>query len=105
MQKLKLLIYFFSVFSFTLAGVTGKISGRIIDKESGEPLIGANVIVEGTSLGASTDYEGKNQIENIYYTISLIDSKNSSEKIDTLIKTHIHKTDQTSPLLLPACTQ
>ena len=25
------------------------------------------MIVEGTSLGASTDYEGKNQIENIYY--------------------------------------
>ena len=34
---------------------------------------------------------GQQQIENIYYTISLIDSKNSSEKIDTLIKTHIHK--------------
>ena len=47
MQKLKFLIYFFSLFSLTQAGVTGKISGRIIDKESGEPLIGANIILQG----------------------------------------------------------
>lgn len=36
----------------------GKIRGKILDKESGEPLIGANVTVEGTSLGASTDISG-----------------------------------------------
>jgi len=34
---------------------------------------------------------GQQQIENIYYTISLIDSKNSQEKIDNLIKSHINK--------------
>ena len=37
----------------------GKVRGKITDKESGEPLIGANVIIEGTSLGASTDVEGE----------------------------------------------
>ena len=65
MQKLKLLIYFFSLFSFTLAGVTGKISGRIIDNESGEPLIGANIILQGTSNGAATDIDGYYHILNI----------------------------------------
>ena len=40
------------------AGTTGKLSGKIIDKETGEPLIGANVMIEGTVLGAATDVEG-----------------------------------------------
>ena len=40
------------------AGTTGKISGRVTDKETGEPLIGANVMVDGTPLGAATDTDG-----------------------------------------------
>lgn len=40
------------------AGTTGKIVGKITDGESGEPLFGVNVIVEGTTLGAATDIEG-----------------------------------------------
>lgn len=41
-----------------LAGTTGKIDGTVRSKATGEPLIGANVIVLGTSLGAATDLEG-----------------------------------------------
>ena len=40
------------------AGTTGKLSGRVTNKETGEPLIGANVMIEGTVLGAATDTEG-----------------------------------------------
>jgi hypothetical protein len=40
------------------AGTTGKIAGKILDKETGEPLIGVNVIVKGTSLGSATDIDG-----------------------------------------------
>ncbi len=47
------------------AGTTGKISGRVIDKESGEGLPGANVIVAGTALGAATDLDGYYIIINI----------------------------------------
>lgn len=47
------------------AGVTGKITGTIIDEETTEPLIGANVILEGTSLGSSTDVDGNFFILNI----------------------------------------
>ncbi|MEX2115578.1 MAG: carboxypeptidase-like regulatory domain-containing protein [Bacteroidota bacterium] len=36
----------------------GKLRGRVTDKEAGEPLIGANVVLEGTTLGASTDING-----------------------------------------------
>ena len=37
---------------------------------------------------------GQQQIENIHYTISLIDSKNNQEKVDSLIKTNIQKAVQ-----------
>lgn len=41
-----------------MAQNTGKIAGTVRDKTTGEPLVGANVAVKGTSLGASTDIEG-----------------------------------------------
>lgn len=34
---------------------------------------------------------GQHQIENIYYTISLIETKNKADKIDLLVKTNIQK--------------
>ncbi len=37
---------------------TGKIAGAVTDAESGEPLVGVNVVVTGTVLGAATDEEG-----------------------------------------------
>ncbi|MBU0711591.1 TonB-dependent receptor [bacterium] len=46
-------------------GTTGKIAGRIIDKESGEPLVGVNVVIEDSYLGASSDSDGRYFIINI----------------------------------------
>jgi len=46
-------------FSVVYAANTGKISGQVTDKETGEPLIGANVIVLETDLGAATDVSGR----------------------------------------------
>ena len=39
-------------------GQTGKVTGRITDAETGEPLPGANVLLKETNIGASTDLEG-----------------------------------------------
>ncbi len=47
------------------AGVTGKITGIIKDKKTGEPLIGANVVVEGTNRGAAADDKGMYVIINM----------------------------------------
>ena len=47
------------------AGQTGKLSGTVLDSETGEPVIGANVIVQGTYLGAAADFEGYYYINNI----------------------------------------
>lgn len=37
----------------------GKLRGRITDKESGEAMIGATVVLEGTTRGAATDVNGE----------------------------------------------
>ena len=57
----KLLVAFTALFlvPVLLLAQEGKLRGRVTDKESGEPLIGANVTVDGTTLGASTDLNGE----------------------------------------------
>jgi len=47
------------------AGTTGKIAGKIFDKSTGEALIGANILIVGTSIGASSDLDGNYFILNI----------------------------------------
>ncbi len=48
-----------------LAATTGKIAGRIVDKDTGEPLPAVNVLVVGTTRGATTDLDGNYFILNI----------------------------------------
>jgi len=61
-----LILFAMLLFSIPLfAGTTGKISGNVTDQETGEPIVGANVIIEGTYLGASADLEGYFSIGNI----------------------------------------
>ncbi|MCF8307740.1 MAG: TonB-dependent receptor, partial [Bacteroidales bacterium] len=52
--------------TFTLAGLSTlaqTISGKIIDAETEEPLIGATIKLEGTSQGAATDLDGNFSFE------------------------------------------
>lgn len=41
------------------AGTTGKLAGEVKDKETGEPLPGVNVVLEGTTIGGVTDADGR----------------------------------------------
>lgn len=54
---------------FLIPGVmfaqSGKIHGTVMDSKTKEPLIGANIIVEGTNFGASTDVDGVFMILNV----------------------------------------
>lgn len=73
----------FKIFVFVLLlGVTsifaqtgsGKLAGQITDAATGEPLIGANIIIENTNLGAATDIDGNYFILNITpgtYTVKI----------------------------------
>ena len=46
-------------------GTTGKISGKVIEAQTKEPTIGVNVVITGTTLGASTDLNGEYYIINV----------------------------------------
>jgi outer membrane receptor protein involved in Fe transport len=48
-----------------LAGTTGKLAGVVTDKNTDEPIVAANVYLEGTTLGAATDADGYYYIINI----------------------------------------
>jgi len=49
----------------TLLLAAGKIRGRVIDRQTREPLVGANVLVVETTLGASVNVEGEYIVLNI----------------------------------------
>ena len=53
------------VLSFFIYAQSNSISGTILDEETGEGLIGANVLITGTSKGAVTDVDGKFLIKNV----------------------------------------
>ncbi len=66
----KLCILFLSsllLISQLIAGTAGKVSGTVTDETTGEPLIGANVVIQGVGdyLGAATDANGNFVILNV----------------------------------------
>ena len=48
-----------------VGGTTGKIMGRITDQSTGDPLPGANILIEGTTIGAAADMGGEYTILHI----------------------------------------
>lgn len=54
-----------------------QITGRVLDEVTREPLVGANIILEGSNRGAATDMEGRFSITNVdsestHLTISFV---------------------------------
>ncbi|HJL59549.1 MAG TPA: TonB-dependent receptor plug domain-containing protein, partial [Candidatus Thalassarchaeaceae archaeon] len=48
-----------------LVAQQGSVSGRVTDADTGDPLVGANVLVVGTNLGAATDVNGEYSISRV----------------------------------------
>lgn len=71
LKKILLLI----LISSSIASVYGStIKGKVTDSATGDALVGANVIIESTSLGAATDLEGNYIITNVRqgnYTVKI----------------------------------
>jgi outer membrane receptor for ferrienterochelin and colicin len=61
---ISLISVIFSI-NIALAGIYGILEGVVKDKETNEPLIGVNVLIVGTSMGAVTDVNGNYQITNV----------------------------------------
>lgn len=62
MKKLGILVLSLFVGTFMLLAQTQSVKGVVTD-EAGEPLIGATISVEGTSIGTSTNLDGSFTIE------------------------------------------
>ena len=58
-------LLFISLTTQNFAGTTGKIAGKVTDAQTGEDLIGINILVEGTTTGAATGVDGTYIINNL----------------------------------------
>jgi TonB-dependent receptor len=58
-------ILFFLIFQQLYAQGSGSIKGKILDKDTGDPLTGANVFVQNTSVGAASDLDGNFYIPTV----------------------------------------
>ena len=65
MKKIFLLFAFIVLGGYVFAQTSGKISGKITDVSTGEPIPFANVIIEGTNYGAASDLDGEYIIVNV----------------------------------------
>ncbi len=59
------LVVFMGTISSVTAQTNGKIAGQVIDKKTGENLIGLTVKIEGKTQGVSTDIEGRYILGNL----------------------------------------
>ncbi len=64
MKNLLILTALLGIFQFVF-GQDSKITGSVMDKKTGEPVIGASVVIEGTAKGAATDIFGVYTINNV----------------------------------------
>jgi len=93
--------HFIAVFTFIFlcclplySGSTGKIAGQVIDSENNELLAGANIVIEGTLLGAAVDIDGQYFVLNIppgSYTITASMVGYLDQKV-TNVRVHVDKT-------------
>ena len=56
---------------FSMAQAPKTVAGVVTSADDGEPIIGASVLVEGTTMGAITDVDGKFAINNVPADIQL----------------------------------
>lgn len=94
---MKRIIALLLVAVFLIASEYGKVVGKVLDNETGEPLIGANVMVEGTELGAATDANGEFVVP--YVPVGTYSVVASYVSFDPYTLTNvIINADQTTPL-------
>ena len=65
MKRLSTLLLFVFIGLSELMAQTGIIKGRVFNSINNEPIMFANVVLEGTSKGATTDIEGNYEITDI----------------------------------------
>lgn len=65
MKKFYIVLIVFISCSYIYAGSVGKLAGKVVDLKTKEPIIGANIFLVGTNIGAASDINGNFLILNI----------------------------------------
>jgi outer membrane receptor for ferrienterochelin and colicin len=65
LQKFNVLVFAMVMATTVSFAQTGSIAGVITDEKTGETIVGANVAIQGTQIGAATDINGKFIIQNV----------------------------------------
>lgn len=110
-----LIILTLAFVSTVYAGITGTISGKILDKETSAVLPGAAIIVEGTTMGAMADKNGFYMIHNLpagTYDVSVsmigyskLTIKNVKVNVDLNTELNFYLTTRVLPLEEVVVTQ
>ncbi len=62
-RMMPLLLLLFAISS--AFGQTATLRGVVTDRSTGETMPGANVLIKGTLIGTSTDFDGNYMLENV----------------------------------------
>jgi len=104
-NKLNLIVFLlFVLISTSWSQTTGKIAGTVSDKSSGEALVGANVLLDGTQLGGSVDQNGAYFIINVSpgsYTLSFEMLGYKTVKVEN-VKVSVNRTAYVNVTLAPS---
>jgi len=107
MQKKVVLTLFTALLLTFFNAQTGRISGTILDSKTGETLPGATALIEGTTKGASADFDGKFSINNVpigKVTLIINYISYNSKKVTDIIVT-VGEPADVSILLDPSTSQ
>ena len=104
-----ILIFIISSFTINVMASGTSIEGFVKDAKTGEPLLGANVFLVGTSMGTATDASGKYLIQNVVvgnYTLraSYLGYKEVDVRIDIKANMRLSQDFQLEPVGLESKT-
>ncbi|MDG5766284.1 TonB-dependent receptor [Balneolales bacterium ANBcel1] len=77
------------------AQTTGRVTGRVLEEGTGEPLTGVNIHLQGTTIGAVTDLEGYYTIINIApdeYTVVASMIGFTTQRVEE-VRVHMNQTE------------
>ena len=87
MKRSILLLGLVLLYSFTLVAQKGTLKGSVKDKKTHEGLIGASILIKGTTVGTTTNLDGEYVIENVgvgktTVVVSLVGYNTTESEID-----------------------
>lgn len=105
-KNVRLLLLFTILLSGNALGQAGSVKGKINDASTGETLIGATVLIQGTTKGTITDVDGHYNLEDIAVgTYNLVISYVSYEQMIVRVNVSPYEVTELNINLSPSSTE